>query len=64
MEPYRTLFPDAGATLPRTEEVASRIMVLPTGSAISEGNIETICDILRAAVANADAIQKRIAGHG
>jgi dTDP-4-amino-4,6-dideoxygalactose transaminase len=64
MEPYRTLFPDAGATLPRTEEVASRILVLPTGSAISEGNIETICDILRAAVANADAIQKRIAGHG
>jgi dTDP-4-amino-4,6-dideoxygalactose transaminase len=56
MEPYRTLFPRAGETLPRTEEVASRILVLPTGSAISEGDIETICGILRAAVANADAV--------
>jgi dTDP-4-amino-4,6-dideoxygalactose transaminase len=56
LEPYRTLFPHAGETLPRTEEVASRILVLPTGSAISEGDIETICGILRAAVANADAV--------
>jgi dTDP-4-amino-4,6-dideoxygalactose transaminase len=56
LEPYRTLFPHAGEMLPRTEEVASRILVLPTGSAVSEEDIETICGILRAAVANADAV--------
>ena len=56
LEPYRTLFPHAGEMLPRTEEVANRILVLPTGSAVSEEDIETICGILRAAVANADAV--------
>ena len=64
MEPYRTLFPNAGATLPRTEAVASRILVLPTGSAIGEEEIETICGILRAAAASAAEVCQQIANHG
>ncbi len=64
MEPYRSLCPNAGETLPRTEEVAGRIMVLPTGSTVTEGDIETVCAILRAAVANADEVHQRVAGHG
>ncbi len=64
MEPYRTLYPDAGATLPRTEEIADRILVLPTGSAVNEEDIETICAILRAAVATAPEVRQRITGHG
>ncbi|MBP7963575.1 MAG: aminotransferase class I/II-fold pyridoxal phosphate-dependent enzyme [Caldilineaceae bacterium] len=64
MEPYRTLFPHADETLPRTEEVASRILVLPTGSAINEEDIETICDILRAAVTSADEVHQRVTDHG
>ncbi|MBM4459798.1 MAG: dTDP-4-dehydro-6-deoxyglucose aminotransferase [Chloroflexi bacterium] len=64
MEPYRTLYPDAAATLPRTEAVADRILVLPTGSAVSEEDIETVCGILRVAVANAAEVRQRITSHG
>ncbi len=46
MEPYRTLFPHASLSLPQTERVADRIMVLPTGSTISGQDIEIVCDIL------------------
>jgi dTDP-4-amino-4,6-dideoxygalactose transaminase len=35
MEPYRSLQPNAGMMLPVTEEVARRILVLPTGTAIN-----------------------------
>ena len=48
MKPYRDLFPHAGLVLPRTEEVASRIMVLPTGSAVDKDAIAAIAMIIRA----------------
>ena len=37
MEPYRSLFPDAHRTLPRTEEACREVLVLPTGPSLSEG---------------------------
>jgi dTDP-4-amino-4,6-dideoxygalactose transaminase len=37
MEPYLTLYPEAAARLPRTEEVAARLLVLPTGTGVSIG---------------------------
>jgi dTDP-4-amino-4,6-dideoxygalactose transaminase len=54
--PYRTLFPDAHLSLPQTEKLAARILVLPTGSTIGDLEIETIGDILRTSLANADRI--------
>jgi dTDP-4-amino-4,6-dideoxygalactose transaminase len=60
MEPYRTLFPEAGQHLPHTERVAERVMALPTGTAVGEQDIATIGDILRAALANGNEIRKRI----
>lgn len=57
MAPYRTLFPDAYLNLPNTEQVAERILVLPTGTAIDEHDIETICEILATAVAGAAGIR-------
>ncbi len=33
MEPYRTLYPEASTTLPQTERVADRVIVLPTAPA-------------------------------
>ncbi|HWM17041.1 MAG TPA: DegT/DnrJ/EryC1/StrS family aminotransferase, partial [Microbacterium sp.] len=47
MEPYRTQFPDAGATLAETERVADRVIVLPTGSSVDEDAIRTIARIVR-----------------
>jgi dTDP-4-amino-4,6-dideoxygalactose transaminase len=60
MEPYRSLQPNAGLVLPETERIASRVIVLPTGSAVSPADIETICQILRTAFDHAEEVRKRI----
>jgi dTDP-4-amino-4,6-dideoxygalactose transaminase len=49
MEPYRSLDPHAGRRLPVTEQVASRVLVLPTGTSVDERAIRTIAAILRTA---------------
>jgi dTDP-4-amino-4,6-dideoxygalactose transaminase len=49
-EPYRTLYPDAGKNLPQTGTVAERVLALPTGTAVSDGDIEIIGSILREVV--------------
>lgn len=50
MEPYRSLYPRAGVFLPETERVAARVMVLPTGTAVSTDDISCICGIIRRAL--------------
>jgi dTDP-4-amino-4,6-dideoxygalactose transaminase len=47
MQPYRDLYPHAGLLLPNTEQVADRVVVLPTGTTVSEADAATICAILR-----------------
>jgi len=47
MEPYRSLQPNAGMMLPVTEQVAERIVVLPTGTAVGEKEIREIAGIIR-----------------
>ena len=54
MEPYRTLAPTLA--LPVTEDVASRILILPTGASVAPEDVTTICQILSLAVNNADAL--------
>ncbi|MDH6107633.1 DegT/DnrJ/EryC1/StrS family aminotransferase [Anabaenopsis tanganyikae CS-531] len=46
MEPYRSYFPHAGLLLPETEKLGQRVLVLPTGTAISEEDIGKICQII------------------
>jgi dTDP-4-amino-4,6-dideoxygalactose transaminase len=48
MEPYRSCYPHAGLVLPRTKEVAERVVVLPTGTAVRVEAIRGITSILRA----------------
>jgi dTDP-4-amino-4,6-dideoxygalactose transaminase len=50
MKPYRDLYPEAGALLTNTQQVANRIVVLPTGTAVNEEDIKTICAILRLSI--------------
>lgn len=57
MEPYRSLFPHAGLLLPHTEEVARRVIVLPTGTAVGPEEISDVCDIIRTALAQAAAVR-------
>jgi dTDP-4-amino-4,6-dideoxygalactose transaminase len=52
MQPYASSMPDVGSRLPVTERLASRVLVLPTGTAVSSEQIEIICEILRFAVSH------------
>ena len=47
MQPYRSYYPNAGLVLPWTNEVAARVVVLPTGSAVQTQDILGITSILR-----------------
>ena len=57
MEPYRSYFPHAGLLLPETERVAERVLLLPTGTTVSEDDIRAIGRILRSAVATSPEIR-------
>ena len=60
MQPYRSYFPHAGLLLPHTEQVCSRVLVLPTGTGISPDEITGICRILRLAIANAAKVNEQL----
>jgi dTDP-4-amino-4,6-dideoxygalactose transaminase len=49
MEPYRTLFPHAGALLPVTETVCRRVFVLPTGTGVTEKMAQAVSSVIRLA---------------
>lgn len=50
MEPYKSLYPNSHLWLPETERVASRVLVLPTGTAVSPADVARVCDVIRNAV--------------
>lgn len=50
MEPYRSNYPHARLLLRETEELSRRVLVLPSGTAVSTADIETICGILAQAL--------------
>jgi dTDP-4-amino-4,6-dideoxygalactose transaminase len=56
VEPYRSHFPEAGSRLPHTEAVAARVLVLPTGTAVTPADIKKICAIIRSAIAHGGEI--------
>jgi dTDP-4-amino-4,6-dideoxygalactose transaminase len=49
MEPYKSLFPNAGLLLRHTDIVASTVMVLPTGQAVGMSDVDRICRVIRSA---------------
>ena len=56
MEPYRSYFPHAGLLLPQTERVASRVLVLPTGTGVSPEQIAAVCRVMRLAVSHPEVL--------
>jgi hypothetical protein len=52
--------PDAGNSLPVTEEVASKVLLLATGPTVGEGEILTICGIIHRAAAESAAVRKAL----
>lgn len=47
MSPYQDRYPDAATHLPHTDSVAARVVVLPTGSAVTPQAIDLIADVIR-----------------
>ena len=60
MEPYRSTLPQAGRLLPVTEELVQRVLVLPTGTAVSADDITKICDIIRTVVSNHSLVRTKL----
>ena len=58
MEPYKSLFPDAGRSLAQTEAVADKVLVLPTGTAVGPDEIKMICLIIRNALQQSAKIRQ------
>ncbi len=57
MEPYRSLFPDAGQVLPETEAVSDRVMVLPNGLAVQPPDIDILTSRIAAIVARGPEVR-------
>lgn len=60
MEPYRSYFPHAGMLLPKTEQVASRVIVLPTGTAVGPDEVSGVCRVIRLALSNPQKVNERL----
>jgi dTDP-4-amino-4,6-dideoxygalactose transaminase len=62
MEPYRSRLSHADVTLPVTERLAERVLVLPTGTGVKVQEIRRICEIIRLVASNGPAIRQRLQG--
>jgi dTDP-4-amino-4,6-dideoxygalactose transaminase len=51
MEPYRTLYPDAGSSLPVTEKIADQVIVLPSGTSVTAEDVRVIAGVIADAIA-------------
>ena len=60
MEPYRSYFPHAQLLLKETEDVAKRVLILPTGTSIEPPQIEAVCSIIRIAIKRAATVKARL----
>lgn len=47
MQPYRDLYPHAGLMLANTEDIAGRIIVLPSGTTLPREAIDTVTEVIR-----------------
>jgi dTDP-4-amino-4,6-dideoxygalactose transaminase len=54
--PYR----DAGCHLPLTDELCSRVVTLPTGTAMSEQDVDRVCALIRNVISHAPEIRRRL----
>ncbi len=61
MEPYKSYFPHAYLLLPVTEQVCRQVMILPTGTAVSEAEAARVCEVIRTALDDARSVRERLA---
>jgi dTDP-4-amino-4,6-dideoxygalactose transaminase len=63
MEPYRSYFPHASLLLPETERLVTRVLSLPTGTAVGADEITRICQIIRWVIAHGPEVRERFLHH-
>lgn len=60
MEPYRSNSLRGQPALPETERMVDRLLLLPTGTALGEGDVDGICSLLALAVTEAERLRSRL----
>lgn len=60
MEPYRSLPRYEGLSLPVTERVAGRVLVLPAGASLGDDDVGVIADIVTFAIRNSKDVCSRL----
>jgi dTDP-4-amino-4,6-dideoxygalactose transaminase len=60
MEPYRSLFPDAAERLPHTDDVARRVLALPTGTSVSRAEIDVVTELIGRAMRDAPRLRAEL----
>lgn len=60
MEPYRTQFPNAATVLPKTERLVQRVLVMPTGTAVTGDEITRLCGVVEMVVRNGAEVRRRL----
>lgn len=60
MEPYASYFPHANMLLPQTEALTRRVLVLPTGTSVTNDEIRTICKIIHIACKYASELKEKL----
>jgi dTDP-4-amino-4,6-dideoxygalactose transaminase len=60
MEPYRSLFPDAGRRLPQAERLAGRVLALPTGTSMDPDRVAMVADLVRRAMNDGPLLRRAL----
>jgi len=60
MEPYHSHFPNAGLVLPTTNRVVTEVMSLPTGTAVDDGIVDLICQLIAFIAENSEPIRRKL----
>lgn len=60
MQPYLSYFPHSNLLLPETEKLTKKVLLLPTGTSVSEDDINKICQIIALAVNHPEELRQSI----
>jgi dTDP-4-amino-4,6-dideoxygalactose transaminase len=60
MEPYRSLPRYRGVRLPMTDQLAGRVLCLPTGSAVTPRDVELVCALIEFCQAHGPELSMRV----
>lgn len=60
LEPYRSYFPHAGLLLRETERLVTRVLSLPTGTAVSPEDVTKICEVIRLVISKGPEVKQRL----